>query len=47
MLDFDGPSDWVELKARSAHREDLTPKERGELWLAAVLFLAVICGDWL
>jgi hypothetical protein len=47
MLDFDGPSDWVELEARSSHRKDLNPKERRELWLAAVLLLAVICGDWL
>jgi hypothetical protein len=47
MLDFDGPSDWAELKRKSSHRMDLNPKERRALWLAAVLLLAVICGDWL
>jgi hypothetical protein len=47
MLNFDGPNDWVELERKSSHRKDLSPKERGELWLAAVLLLATICGDWL
>jgi hypothetical protein len=48
MLDFDGPSDWIELeKTPSSHRKDLNPKERRELWLAAVLLVATLCSDWL
>ena len=47
MLDFDGPNDWTELENISSHREDLSPKERGELLLAAVLLVAAICSDWL
>ncbi|MBN8989605.1 MAG: hypothetical protein J0H42_15245 [Rhizobiales bacterium] len=46
MLDFDGPGDWVELERTSSHR-NLSPKERGELLLVAVLLLAAICSDWL
>ena len=47
MLDFDGPGDWVELERISSHRKNLSPKERGELLLAAVLLLAAIWSDWL
>ena len=47
MLDFDGPSNWVELERISSHRRNLKPKERAELWLAAVLLVAAICSDWL
>jgi len=46
MLDFDGPNDWVELERMSSDRKELSPEERSQLWLAAVLLLAVICGDW-
>lgn len=47
MLRFDRPSDWVELEKVSLHHQDLSPKERRELWLAAVLLVAVMCSDWL